>query len=212
MKKTKQYLVVGLGRFGSALARELMRQGMQVLAIDRNLEAVESHRSLLTDVVRGDAMDEGVLRQIGAPDFDVAVVTMGDDVKASSVIVMHLKELGVPRIVAKASDDFHGRMLTRLGADKVIFPERDMGRRVAHNLISEKIMDFLELSPDYSLMEVRVRPEWVGVPLKQLNLRAKNRINLVAVRSGEDIDAMPGPDTVLGAEDVLLAVCQSEAR
>ena len=144
-KKKSQYLVVGLGRFGSAVATALAEQGMQVLAIDRNYDVVEAHRGRLTDVVRGDAMDVGVLTQLGVADFDAAIITMGDDVKASSVITMHLKELGVPCVIAKASDDFHGRMLTRLGADKVIFPERDMGRRVAHNLVSKKIMDFIEL-------------------------------------------------------------------
>ena len=211
MKKRQQYLVVGLGRFGSALATTLAEQGMQVLAIDRDMEAVEAHRSRLTDVVCGDAMDVSVLEQLGASDFSAAVITMGDDVKASSVITMHLKELGVPYVIAKASDDFHGRMLTRLGADKVIFPERDMGQRVAHNLVSEKIMDFIELSPDYSLMEMRPRPEWVGVPLKELNLRGKHRINVVAVRSGGAVNAMPDPDTVIGAEDVMLVVSQAEA-
>ena len=209
--KQKQYLVIGLGRFGSALAMELTEQGMQVLAVDRNMETVEAHRSRLTDVVRGDAMDESVLRQLGVADFEAAVITMGDDVKASSVITMHLKELGVKYVIAKAADDFHGRMLTRLGADKVIFPERDMGQRVAHNLVSEKIMDFIELSPDYSLMEMRPRPEWIGLPLRELNLRGKHRINVVAVRSGGEVNAMPEPDTVLGADDVMLVVAQAEA-
>ena len=208
--KNKSYLVIGLGRFGSAVATALAEQGMQVLAIDRSMDAVEAHRSRLTDVVRGDAMDESVLKQLGAADFDAAVITMGDDVKASSVITMHLKELGVKYVIAKAADDFHGRMLTRLGADKVIFPERDMGRRVAHNLVSEKIMDFIELSPDYSLMEMRPRPEWVGVPLKELNLRGRHRINVVAVRSGGNVDAMPDPDTVLRADDVMLVVSGAE--
>ena len=210
MKKKPQYLVVGLGRFGSALATTLVEQGMQVLAIDRSMDAVEAHRGRLTDVVRGDAMDESVLAQLGAGDFTAAIVTMGDDVKASSVITMHLKELGVPYVIAKAADDFHGRMLTRLGADKVIFPERDMGQRVAHNLISEKIMDFIELSPDYSLMEMRPRPEWIDVPLRELNLRGKHRINVVAVRSGGEVNAMPDPDTVIGADDVMLVVTQAE--
>ena len=209
MKKKSQYLVVGLGRFGSALATSLMEQGAQVLAIDLSMEAVEAHRSKLTDVVCGDAMDEYVLSQLGVSDFSAAIITMGDDVKASSVITMHLKELGVPYIVAKASDDFHGRMLTRLGADKVIFPERDMGQRIAHNLVSEKIMDFIELSPDYSLMEMRPRPEWTGVPLRELNLRRKHRINVVAVRSGGEVNAMPDPDSVLKADDVMLVVTQS---
>lgn len=143
--KQKQYLVIGLGRFGSALAMELTEQGMQVLAVDRNMETVEAHRSRLTDVVCADAMDGSALRQLGAADFDVAIVNIGDNVKSSCVATMQLKELGVPHIIAKASDEFHGRMLTRLGADKVIFPERDMGRRVAHNLIAEKDMDFSAL-------------------------------------------------------------------
>jgi len=210
MKKKKQYLVIGLGRFGSAVANELAAQGMQVLAIDRDMERVEEHRSLLTDVVRGDAMDHAVLEQIGAADFDVAIVTIGEDIKASGVITMQLKEMGVGCVIVKAFDDFHGRMLTKLGADKVIFPERDMGQRIAHNLVSEKIMDFIELSPDYSLMEMRPRPEWVGKTLKELNLRAQHRINVVAVRSGDQVNAMPDMNTRIGADDVMLVVSQMD--
>ena len=210
MKNMKQYLVIGLGRFGSAVAVTLAEQGMQVLAIDRSMEAVEIHRSRLTDVVCGDAMDRGVLEQIGAADFDVAIVTIGEDIKASGVITMQLKELGVKSVIVKAADDFHGRMLTKLGADKVIFPERDMGQRIAHNLVSEKIMDFIELSPDYSLVEMRPRPEWVGKPLKELNLRSRHRINVVAVRSGETVNAMPDMNTCIGENDVMLVVSQSE--
>ncbi|MBP3410848.1 MAG: TrkA family potassium uptake protein [Clostridia bacterium] len=211
MKKKKQYLVVGLGRFGSAVAIALAEQGMQVLAIDSNLELVEQHRSLLTDVLCGDAMDHSVLEQIGAADFDVAIVTIGEDIKASGVVTMQLKEMGVGCVIVKAFDDFHGRMLTKLGADKVIFPERDMGQRIAHNLVSEKIMDFIELSPDYSLMEIRPRPEWVGRSLKELNLRARERINVVAVRSGEVVNAMPDMNTMIGADDVMLVVSQNES-
>lgn len=210
MKKQKQYLVIGLGRFGSSLAAELIRQGAQVLAIDRNMDIVEEHRSILTDVLCGDAMDPDVLRQIGAADFDVAVITMGGDVKASCIITMHLKEMGVGNVIVKANDDFHGRMLTRLGADKVLFPERDMGQRVAHNLVSDKILDFIELSPDYSLMEMRPRPEWIGKTLKELNLRMKYRINVVAVRSGDSVNAMPDMNTCIGADDVMLVVSQTE--
>lgn len=209
MKKNKQYLVIGLGRFGSAVAIELAQQGMQVLAIDRDMEVVEAHRTRLADVVCGDAMDHSVLEQIGADDFDVAIVTIGEDIKASGVITMQLKEMGVGSVIVKAFDDFHGRMLTKLGADKVIFPERDMGQRIAHNLVSDKIMDFIELSPDYSMMEMRPKPEWVGKTLKELNLRARERINVVAVRSGEDVNAMPDMNTRIGANDVMLVVAQN---
>ena len=211
MKKKKQYLVVGLGRFGSAVATTLVEEGMQVLAIDRSMDAVEAHRSRLTDVVRGDAMDHSVLEHIGAGDFDVAIVTIGEDVKASGVITMQLKEMGVPLVIVKAYDSFHGRMLTKLGADKVIFPERDMGQRIAHNLVSEKILDFIELSPDYSLMEMRPRPEWTGRTLGELNLRARERINVVAVRAGEAVNAMPDQNTRIGAEDVMLVVSQKQS-
>lgn len=210
MKKKKQYLVIGLGRFGSAVATELAAQGMQVMAIDRNMDLVEHHRSRLTDVVCGDAMDHAVLEQIGAADFDVAIVTIGEDIKASGVITMQLKEMGVGCVIVKAFDDFHGRMLTKLGADKIIFPERDMGQRIAHNLVSEKIMDFIELSPDYSLMEMRPRPEWVGKTLKELNLRARERINVVAVRSGEHVNAMPDLNTCIGAQDIVLVVSKTD--
>ena len=208
--KKKQYLVVGLGRFGSAVAVALAEQGMQVLAIDADMERVEAHRSLLTDVACGDAMDHSVLEQIGAGDFDVAIVTIGEDIKASGVVTMQLKEMGVGCVIVKAFDDFHGRMLTKLGADKIVFPERDMGQRIAHNLVSEKIMDFIELSPDYSLMEIRPRSEWVGKNLKELNLRARERINVVAVRSGDAVNAMPDMHTVIGADDVMLVVSQND--
>lgn len=209
MKKNKQYLVIGLGRFGSAVATTLARQGMQVLAVDASMDRVEEHRRLLTDVVCGNAMDHDVLEQIGAGDFDVAIVTIGEDIKASGVITMQLKDMGVGNVIVKAYDDFHGRMLVKLGADKVIFPERDMGQRIAHNLVSEKIMDFIELSPEYSLMEMRPRPEWIGKNLKELNLRQNHRINVVAVRSGERVNAMPDMNTCIGADDVMLVVSQN---
>lgn len=208
--KKKQYLIIGLGRFGSAVATTLCKMGMEVLAVDRDMEIVEDHRSLLTDVVRGDAMDRDVLEQIGASNFDTAIVTSGSDLKASCIITMQLKELGVKCVIAKAQDDFHGRMLMKLGADKVLFPERDMGQRIAHNLVSEKILDFIELSPDYSLMEMRPKPQWIGKTLAELKLRATERINVVAVRTGEQVNAMPDLHTVISEGDIMLVVAQVE--
>ena len=123
---------------------------------------------------------------------------------------MQLKELGVKCVISKANDEFHGRMLTKLGADKILFPERDMGQRIAHNLVSEKILDFIELSPDYSLMEMRPRSSWIGKSLGELNLRARERINVVAVRSGEHVNAMPDMHTCLQEGDVMLVVAQVE--
>ena len=210
--KKKQYLVIGLGRFGSAVATTLQQQGMEVLAIDKNMECVEDHRSLLTEVVCADAMEMSVLEQVGASNFETAIVTIGGDVTASGTVTMLLKELGVKNVIVKSYDAFHGRMLTKLGADKIVFPERDMGQRIAHNLVSEKIMDFIELSPDYSLMEMRPYPEWIGKTLGELNLRAQHRINVVAVRSGEEVNGLPDMHTCIRAGDVMLVVTDTAEK
>lgn len=210
--KKKQYLVIGLGRFGSAVAIELQRQGMEVLAVDRDMERVEQHRRLLTEVVRADAMDRAALEQLGAPAFETAVVTIGGDVTASCTVTMLLKELGVKQVIVKTYDDFHSRMLVKLGADKVVFPERDMGQRIAHNIVSEKILDFIELSPEYSMTEMRPQPSWVGRTLGELDLRASDRINVVALRSKEGVNAMPNARTRIREGDVLLVVSQAQRR
>lgn len=207
----KQYLVLGLGRFGSSLAITLCQKGAEVLAVDRNMERVEEHRSLLTEVIQADTMDKSVLEEIGVENFDVAIVTIGSDIRTSGTVTMLLKEMGVKYVIAKADDEFHGRMLTKLGADKVIFPERDMGQRMAHNLLSEKILDFIELSPDYSLMEIRPQASWLNKPLRELNLRSRHQINIVAIRTGDNVNAMPDMNTCIGESDVLLVVAATRS-
>lgn len=211
-KSNRQFLVIGLGRFGSELAQELYRQGAEVFAVDQDMNMVEALRSRLTDVMQADAQDEEVLREIGATEFDAVIVSIGNDVKVSSVITMMLKELGAKYVIAKANDDFHGRMLSKLGADKVIYPERDMGQRIAHNLVSDRILDFIELSPDYSLMEMQPRAEWIGRTLGELQLRQKHRINVVAVRTGDGVNALPNQNTMLSDQDVMLVVTQNEKQ
>lgn len=206
----KQYIVVGLGRFGSAIAETLCEAGEEVLGVDVNMDLVENMRDRITQAVQMDAMDREAMTALGVKDFDVAFVTMGSDIRASGTITLMLKELGVKRVIAKAQDDFHGRMLEKLGADKVLFPERDMGRRVAHNLVSGNIIDYLELSPDYSMAEVRPMREWIGKALKELNLRSRAGINVIAIKSGEDVDPMPRPETVIREQDMLLVVAREE--
>ncbi len=206
----KQFIVVGLGRFGTAIAETLCQDGAEVLGVDRRMDVVEDLRDTLTHTVQMDAMDRDALSALGIPDFDVAFVTMGSDIRASGTIVMSLKELGAKQVIAKAQDEFHGRMLEKLGADRVLFPERDMGRRVAHNLVSGDIIDFLELSNEYSMAEIRPKPEWVGKTLMELNMRSKLGINVVAIRTGENLNAMPLPNTAISEEDVLLVVVKDE--
>ena len=205
-KRVKQYIVVGLGRFGRAIAETLCQDGAEVLGVDRRMDLVEDMRDVLTHTIQMDAMDRDALEALGVQDFDIAFVTMGSDIRASGTIVLLLKELGARKIIAKAHDEFHGRMLEKLGADQVLFPERDMGRRVAHNLVSGNIIDYLELSSEYSMAEIRPKPAWVGRALKDLAMRSSMGINVVAIRNGEALNAMPQPDTVLREDDVMLVV------
>ena len=208
--KSKQYIVVGLGRFGRAIAETLFEAGAEVLGVDKDMELVDDIRDKITHAVQLDAMDRDALEALGVSDFDVAFVTMGSDIRASGTITLMLKELGVRRVIAKAHDDFHGRMLEKLGADKVLFPERDMGRRVAHNLVSGNIVDYLELSPDHSMAEVRPMRDWVGKDLKSLALRSREGVNIIAIRNGETVNPMPQPETVIKADDILLVVAKEE--
>ena len=209
-KRNRQYIVVGLGRFGSAIAETLCEAGEEVMGVDMNMDLVEDMKDRVTHTVQMDAMDRDALEALGVSDFDVAFVTMGSDIRASGTITLMLKELGVKHVIAKAHDDFHGRMLEKLGADEVLFPERDMGRRIAHNLVSGNIIDYLELSPDYSMAEVRPMREWVGTPLKELALRSRAGLNIIVIKNGEDVNPMPQPETVIREGDVLLVVAREE--
>lgn len=207
----KQYIVIGLGRFGRAIAETLCGAGQEVLGVDSSMDLVEDMRDVLTQTVQLDAMDREALEALGIPDFDVAFVTMGSDIRASGTIVLQLKELGARRVIAKAQDEFHGRMLEKLGADQVLFPERDMGRRIAHNLVSGNIMDYLELSPEFSLVEIAPRAEWLGKSLADLNLRTRLGINVVAAKNGDALNAALRPDTVIQEGDKLLVVASEQA-
>ena len=153
-KKNKQFAVIGLGRFGVSVARTLFKGGYEVLAIDSNEERVQKISSEVTHVVQADTTDENALKALGIRNFDVVVVAIGEDVQANVLTTLLLKELGVNYIVAKAKNELHGKMLEKIGADRVVYPERDMGQRVAHNLVSTNVLDYIELSPDLSLVEV----------------------------------------------------------
>lgn len=210
-KKAKnQFLVIGLGRFGASIARTLCEDGMQVMGIDRRLDLVEDLKESITEVVQADAMDSEVMTALGVGEFDTAFVTIGGDIKASCVVTMLLKELGVRHVVVKASDEFHGRMLEKLGADKVVFPERDMGRRIAHNMVSGNLLEYIELSEDFSMAEILAKPEWNGKTLMELHLRDKLGINVVAIRSGHQTNPLPTATAVVREGDVMLVVAGEE--
>ncbi len=169
----KQYVVIGLGRFGSAVARSLYSLGHDVLAIDMDEDMVMDVADEVTHAVQLDATDEAALRSLGISNFDVAVVAIGSNLKASILVALLVKEMGVKQVIAKGNSELHAKVLGKIGVNKVILPEKDMGIRVGLNLGSSTIMDFIELSPDYNIMEIEAPKEWEGKSLSDLNARTK---------------------------------------
>lgn len=207
----KQFVVIGLGRFGTSVARTLSSLGHDVLAIDNNESAVQAVMNDVTHAVQTDAREEENLKALGVRNFDVAVVAIGDDLQANILITLMLKEMGVGYVVSKAVNSLHGKVLEKVGADKIIYPEKDMGFRLAHNLVTANVMDFIELSPDYNIVEIITPNKFVGKTLGELDLRAKYGINVMAIKHGDTIEVAPGADARLAAKDILVVVSDSKA-
>ncbi|GFR39336.1 potassium transporter Trk [Insulibacter thermoxylanivorax] len=206
----KQFAVIGMGRFGSSVATSLYRLGYEVLAIDKAEDRIEDVLNQVTHAVQADSTDEEALRAIGIRNFDVVVVAIGQDIQASILTSLVLKEMGVGMLVVKAQTELHGKVLTKIGADKVIFPERDMGMRVAHHLISPNILDYIELSEDYSIVEIHVTPRMVGKSLRDLDIRAKYGCNVMAIKTQDQMNIAPRAEDVIQKDDVLVVVGSNE--
>lgn len=202
----KQFAVIGLGRFGSSVATSLFQQGYDVLAVDVNEERSQRFSDEVTHVVQADSTDENALKALGIRNFDVVVVAIGEDIQANVMTTLLLKELGVPYVVAKARNELHGRMLEKVGADKIVYPERDMGVRIAHNIISRNVLDYIELSPDLSIVEVTAPKELVDKTLAQANLRPRFGINVVAIKCGQELNVSPQAEDVIKADDILIVI------
>lgn len=206
----KQFVIIGLGRFGSSIAKTLYSLGSDVLAIDKDEDIVQEIADSVTHAVQLDATDENALKSLGISNFDVAVVTIGDDIQSSMMVTLLVKELGVKYIVAKGHNDFHAKVLYKIGADRVILPEKDMGVRVAHNLVSTNIVDYIELSEDYSVMEVQVLEEWSGKTLNELKLRSRYGINVIAIKRGAEINLSPSAGDIIKDADAIVAIGVAE--
>ncbi|MEK3720611.1 potassium channel family protein [Paenibacillus sp. FSL H8-0034] len=205
MKRT-QYAVIGLGRFGSSLARELTKLGHEVLGIDQDEEAVDEMSEVLTHVVVADSTDEEVLRSLGIRNFDCVIVAIGSDIQSSILTAILLKDIGVPLVVTKALSELHGKVLNKIGVDRVIFPERDMGIRVAHQLVSPNLLDFIELSRDYTIAELSVPKRMSGRTLKDLNLRVKYGCSVVAINKKEGVIIAPTANDLLEERDIMVII------
>ncbi len=209
MKKT--FLVIGLGTFGSSVARSLYDMGNEVLAIDKNEDRVSEIQDYVTEAAQLDATDEHSLKSWGLADVDTAFVAIGNDIKASILVTVLCKDLGVKFVVAKAQDDLHAKVLKKIGADRVVFPEREMGIRLAFNLTSTNLLDCIELSSDYTLMEISAFEEWVGQSLIKLNLRKNYGINIMAIKHIDgSLNISPLGEDVITKDDVLIVIGQND--
>ncbi|EFM09995.1 TrkA-N domain protein [Paenibacillus curdlanolyticus YK9] len=207
----KQFVIIGLGRFGSSLGQELVQLGYEVLGIDKNEETVDDMSRVLTHVVAADATDEETLRALGVRNFDCGVVAIGDDIQASILATIQLKDIGVKKVVAKALSELHGRVLEKLGVDRVIYPERDMGIRVAHQLVSPNLLDYIELSKEYTIAELAVPSCLNGKTLQDINTRARFGCSIVAINKPKGgVIIAPTAVEELEEKDIMVVIGTNE--
>lgn len=199
----KSYVIVGLGRFGSEAAKRLCELGGEVLAIDCRSELVQHISSFVTQAVVGDARDKSVLKALGVENFDCGIVAIGDSLGDSVLATMNLKELGVPYVVCKAYDETHRQVLLKLGANRVVIPEQEQANRLAKSLSSTNVLDYIELSDAYGIIEVPAPTSWIGKSLKDLNVRAKLGVNIIAIKHADQINVSPGADYEIMPGDVM---------
>ncbi len=204
--RKKQFIVLGLGRFGSSVAIQLSRMGHEVLAVDSDETLVDSLAPYVTQTVQADATDEAALAEMDVSSFDAAVVAIGSSSRDSILVTVLCKEAGVPMVIAKAEDDLHAKVLRKVGADRVVFPERDMGQRVARVLDTPNIIELMELSGDYQIAEVLAPEKWCARTLADVNVRRHYGLSVIGIRRGGEFFASPGADTVLHRGDILLVL------
>ena len=206
----KEYIVIGLGQFGMSIAQTLMQNDCEVLVLDINEKRTRAIADSVTCAVTGNVMDAELLAGLGIRNFDGAVIAIGENMEASIMATMVVNELGVPHILAKAQSELHAKILRKVGADRVVLPEWEMGIRYANNMVHDNFFDAVELSPDISMMEINVRREWEGKSLKQLNMRAKYKINVIGIKREDGFDVNPDPDEPLNANSKLVSIGRNE--
>lgn len=204
--KDKSYAVIGLGQFGMTLATTLAESDNDVLVIDDKEENIQEIAEKVTYAVRADVREPGILESLGVQNVDVAVIAVAENIEASITATMQAKELGVPYVMAKAMNGLHGRILSKIGADEVIYPEQSMGLRVAKNLMSGGFLDIFELSSEFSIAEFRIPEKWVGKSLLSLGVREKHKINIIGIKINDEVRVDLDPEEKLPEGCTLIAV------
>ncbi|MBO5213025.1 MAG: TrkA family potassium uptake protein [Clostridia bacterium] len=206
MSINKSYAVFGLGRYGLAVAKELMNNGAEVLAVDIDENVVNTAAIDITYCKCADVTDAEVIKQLGIASVDVVIIAMANNLEASVMAVMLCKEIGVKNVIVKCANEMHRKILSKVGADKVVFPENESGTRLAKNLLSSGFVDVIELANDVSLIELDVKPEWIGKTFIELNLRKKYSINVIAVKQKNDFQINIDPNTKLEKDMQLVVI------
>lgn len=207
----KTYIVIGLGRFGAEVARKLCELGCEVLAMDIRSDLVNQVANDVTHAVTGNAQDKEVLRALGASNFDCAIIAIGEDLAASVLIAMNLKELGVPYVVCKAHDETHRRVMKKLGVDRVVIPENEVAGKLARSLSSHNVLDYIELSEEYGILEVPAPGNWVGKTILELNVRAKLGVNIIAVKNDTKTNVSPSANYRIAEGDIMVVLGDNKA-
>lgn len=206
----KQYAVIGMGRFGHALAIALAQMGHEVLAVDSNEENVDEISPYVTQAAQADSTDEEALRDLGIQNLDCVIVAMTSDIQSSIMTTLLCKEMGVGMVVSKAADEMHAKVLKRIGADRVVFPERDMAVRVAHSLNDNNILEHLNISLNYSIMELVVPEQWFKKSIAKLELNKRYNVTIIAICRQRGLNASPRGDDIVDAGDVMIIVGQQK--
>lgn len=206
-----QFAVIGIGRFGSSIAKTLSDLGHEVLAIDSDEEKIQQIANVVTHAVVADVTNIDAMKAIGVRNVDVAVITMGSHMQSSILGTMILKEIGIKKVISKANNDIHGKVLEKIGADKVVYPERDTGIRLAHSLTSNNIIEQIDLDPNYSIVEMLAPKKIIGKPLKSLDIRKQFGVYIMAIKYDSGMTVAPGADDVIGDNDVIVLIGHNDA-
>ena len=208
MKTNKTYAVFGLGRYGTAVAKEFAENGIEVLAVDIDQKIVNEAAAFLPVCKCADVTDSEVISRLGIGSIDTVIICMANNLEASVMAITLCKEAGVKTVIAKCSNNMHQKILLRIGADMVVFPENESGIRLAKNMISSGFIDMISLSKDVSIIEIDVKKEWCGKNLIELNLRKKHGFNIVAIKKGDDVNVNINPEQPLEADSTLIVIAK----
>ena len=208
--RRKEFVVFGMGKFGISVAKALSDNGCQVMAVDSEQDRIAEVAEYVTHAVCADVTDAEAMYSLGIRKFDGAIVAIGENLEASVLVTIIAKELGIPYVLAKAQTELQAKVLKKVGADKIVFPEKETGIRIANNLASGNFFDAIELSTKYSMMDLSVPAEWVGKTLRELNLRATKKINIIGIKQKEEFEITPDPDAPLTEDDILVVIGKNQ--